>query len=126
MVAVIIKNPITGIKSVTEVETPVNLGRKGIRSDGLVRTVRFNRVTFGAQYCSFPVTSTDGYFYTDPDGERVLSGPGPDAIRQFIKPGFSLTVSGGFEPDENWVGLHIRGKRGFFTGAGYGIDPSKN
>lgn len=86
-------------------------------------------VQFGGMHCEFankPNATVSGYFYTSPRGDELLDGPGKNTIRQYIKEGFNLKVSGTFEVAELGLGLHTNGALGFFTDHGYGLDPDKN
>lgn len=101
--------------------------RKGImRNNGIKRDIRFRKVIVGAQYCGREAGFTGGYFYTDVYGKESRSGPGPDAVRQYIKPGFSATIMGKFEPTGQWLGKYIEGKHDFLRDIGYGVDPDSN
>jgi hypothetical protein len=42
----------------------------------------------------------DGVFYTDPYAQEVFSEPGESRMRQFIQPGFSVTIDGEFAVDD--------------------------
>lgn len=91
--------------------------------------MRMKDVQFGAMLCEFankPNATVSGYFYTSPKGDELLDGPGRNGIRQYIKEGFSLKVSGTFEVAELGLGLHGDGVQGFFTDHGYGPDPETN
>lgn len=117
----------TGIKSLKSPNTIVRLGRmigkKFYKSTGLNRSISASELKIGARYCP---GKASGVFYTDAAGKTVLKGPGRNAVRQFVKPGFSMVLDGRFETVDNWVGLHLEGGRGFFVDMGYGIDPDKN
>lgn len=121
------KTPGTGIKSLTETSTRVDLGRMVngafYKSTGLFRTLRLPKLTVAASLCP---GGASGEFYTDPSGKTVVSGPGPTHVRQYVQPGFSAVFSGKYEPVDQWIGLHSRGARGFFVDHGYGIDPDLN
>jgi len=67
-----------------------------------------------------------GYFYTDPMGHILLAGAEPYAIRQYIKPGFKLSMKGKYRATDTWLGLHQNGAKGFMRNVGYAIDPATN
>lgn len=129
LLAVILKTPNTGIKSLTRQNDLVRLGRPGKselrQSSGLNRSLRFNNLQFGAEFCPDSGAS-GGYFYTDANGTEIRSGPGPTSVRQFVKPGFKGTLDGRYEVEDIWSGLYEEDARGFFAGHGYGIDPTWN
>lgn len=117
----------TGMKSLTRPDSIVKLGRRNngklFQNAGLNRSITVSKFRIGAQYCP---GGKSGTFYTDPDGKRILSGPGRSAVKQFVKPGFNMMLDGRFEAVDNWVGMHLRGARGFMKDSGYGIDPENN
>lgn len=125
---VVLKLPNTAFKSLAEPNTIVNLGKKTrgrfYRSTGLNRSLRFRRLNIGAQHC--PEGAAGGFFYTDQFGKEIRSGPGPNSVRQFVKPGFNFVLNGRYEAVDTWTGLHFKGARGFFSDHGYGIDPDRN
>lgn len=92
----------------------------------LKRTIAFGGVELSAEHCGFGQDFEGGYFYTDVYGKELLGGPGPDAVRQFIKPGFKKMITGKFEAEGRWLKLHLSGIDRAFTGIGYGIDPKVN
>lgn len=126
---VVFKTPNTGIKSVRQQGTLVPLGRPGnstlARSRGLNRSLQFSGLKFGAEYC--PDSGTDdGVFYTNALGTEIRPGPGPNSVRQFVKPGFKGELNERYEVGNAWSGLHYENTRGFFVDHGYGIDPEQN
>lgn len=51
----------------------------------------------------------DGYFYTDVYGLNPgLSPDDPGAVRQYVKPGLSLSLDGRFTTEDAWRGLYVR------------------
>lgn len=51
----------------------------------------------------------DGYFYTDVYGLNPgLSPSDPGAVRQYVKPGLSLSLEGHFTTEDAWRGLYVR------------------
>lgn len=125
-VQVVFRQPATGIKTPDSL-TKVNLGRKYnnrfFKSTGLNRHIRMAGLQVSSKHCP---EGAAGKFYTNPSATTVLEGPGRNAIRQYVKPEFSVTIDGRFEAVDNWVGMHAKGWRGFFHDHGYGIDPNKN
>lgn len=123
----IFKRAITGIKSLEEPDVMVDLGRvidgKYYKQDGLKRDLIFRRLVISQADCP---GAASGTFYTDPTGETVLDGPGPTAVRQFVKPGLNIALNGIYGPEDNWVGLHLDGFRGQMFDHGYGIDVDVN
>ncbi len=67
-----------------------------------------------------------GKFYTDVYGEEMEDGPGTNNVRQFIKEGFRLEISGDFETADPWLGLYLNGIRGEMRNIAFGIDETKN
>ena len=123
-----LKSPGTGVKSTTKLDEMVRLERT-TRNNGAARSIRVAvPIVFSGAHCNFTNSAepVSGYFYTDPKGETLLSGPGPNAVRQYAKEGFSLSVSGVFEPVELGLGLHVNKGLGFFYDHGFGINPDKN
>lgn len=137
---VILKEPVTGIKSITEQSVRVNMGMcipgsipRGTECKETTRTFLYNPGVIRALFVldikiadSLCPDSKKGVFYTDVTASRTFAGPGPTHVRQYIKPGFSTILSGRFEPIEPWVGLHGYYGRGFFHDHGYGINPLEN
>ena len=117
----------TGIKSLQRADTSVKLGRRAegklFQNTGLNRSMSIKELKIGARYCP---EGKSGRFYTDVRGQRIVSGPGRTAVKQFVKPGFEMVLNGRFETVDTWVGLHTEGARGFFVDSGYGIDPEMN
>lgn len=126
-----IQDPITGILSMPG-KKPVWLGRtyadEGFRPNlGMKRTVRARNFTVSAEACGFGINFKGGHFYTDVHGKKLLKGPSPRAVRQFIKPGFRGSIYGKWTPSGLWHGLHRSSKEErFFLPHGYGIDHSVN
>ncbi len=66
-------------------------------------------------------------FYTDPYGKKLVKGPAPDAMRQFIKPGFRISIPDGiYMVDDTWLGLHKVGYIGGMQDIMNAIDSTKN
>lgn len=87
--------------------------------------------TLADHLCSFTLPNirggvNEGVFHTDPFGEKLLAGPEPYSIRQFIKPGFSITVKGKYRATDTWTGLHRKNSVGCMKNVGFGINPQIN
>lgn len=133
MLSTVFKRPNIGIRTVANLDHIVFLGLptagKFYRNLGLNRSFRVGKMQFGQEFCPLdPATSqaASGVFYTNPAGDMVLPGPGPNAVRQYFKEGFKIVLSGRFEVVDRDSGEHQKGARGFFLDHGYGIDPDKN
>lgn len=129
-VKVDVETPPTGISSKNELDDRVILGRqygdKFRRNDAINRSYRFKRFRVEAELCDFGGAMPQGYFYTDVNGTTLKNGPGPDAVRQYIKPGFKFEVSAKFETMDQWLGLHTKDALGFLRDHGFGVDPEVN
>lgn len=127
-----IERPSTGLKSDTDFTTRVKLGRtfrgKFVQNTGMSRSIRFSKNTIvGASSCVFEGgKKPQGYFYTDVYGLKVVKGPGPNAVRQYIKKDFETTYSFALETADQWLGLYQEGDKGFFKDSGFGIDANRN
>ena len=128
------KDMALAVKDATSMEE-VHLGR--MRDGKLERQVSVNRELrvrdwiLSDSLCVFYLPdisgkAVDGVFYTDPYGGKLLAGPGPSAIRQFIKPGFSLNVTGEFNTVDTWTGIHKDGATGSFRNIGHVLDADEN
>lgn len=124
-----IKNPVTGVRNVYDkVLKPVVLGSSTVNV-ATSRNLRIGGIEISAQHCKFDNYGglRGGWFYTDAYGKNVLSGPGTNAIRQYIKPGMRISLNGNFELGEDvWAGLFEHNKSGFFMDHGFGVDPMQN
>lgn len=122
-----LKLPNTGFKAVNQKDVVVDLGRmaggKFYKSVGLNRSIKAQNLEFAAEHCP---NGTSGVFYTNPAGTEIRPGPGPNAVRQFVKPGLKAVMNGRFETVDKWTGLHFKGARGFFADHGFGVDPNNN
>ncbi|KAI0558719.1 hypothetical protein FGB62_190g09 [Gracilaria domingensis] len=131
-----IRNPITGIVSPERADEIVNLGsmKDGvmIRHDGSSRLVRFRDFVFGEDYCIFPLRniyggrSVNGTFYTDASGGKLMSGPSETNIRQFVKPGFKMQMTGHYDVVDPWGGELLLDTDAGQSSNGHGIDPNVN
>lgn len=125
-------DPISGVRD-DSLSEKVRLGAKRdstfYDNVGAERTVHSKRLTVGASQCGFGPEFKGGTFYTDPLGQKILKSSSRDAVRQYIKPGFSLTMSGHWRPVGSWFGLHRntqREQQESFFDIGFGIDPGQN
>lgn len=84
------------------------------------------------KYCIFPLPDingkpdANGKFYTDPYGNVLLGGPGPEACAQLVHPGFNLKITGRYETMDTWYGMYTKGSSGSMKNVGYGIDENEN
>lgn len=121
-----IKDPATGMKRIKGHKRLVRLGRK-ILNVGVARKLRLRSMTVGQPHCNFGEDFKGGVFYTDAQGKKLVKGPGPAAIRQFIKPGFSISLNGNYElGNDKWFGLFEKRERGFRSDSAFGLDPLMN
>lgn len=125
-----IQDPVTGIASLQSMK-PVWLGRRTwtdgfVRNTGLKRTLQVRYLTLSASRCGFGSEFKGGYFYSDPFLKTLRTGPGPDTLRQYIKPGFEGKLYGLWRPSGRWLGLHKPRVKSFFADVGYGVNPAIN
>lgn len=92
------------------------------------RDLRFRGWEIGVEHCQMEnLRSKNGIFYTDPYGKKLVEGPAPNAMRQFIKPGFRLWIPDGiYMVDDTWLGLGQEGYIGGMVDIMNAIDASKN
>lgn len=123
----------TGIPTMARKKEKVLLGEfeSGVfyRSTGVARLMLANNFLVGRDYCyekfdKLPRRS--GYFYTNAWGTKLMSGPGRDAIRQYVRPGFSMRLNGEFKALDSWLGLYDTGVYNEMEDHGYGLNPDKN
>lgn len=129
--------PITGIQFADDLTSEIALGFDDedgfFKNNGLGRIMRANEFNFSEQRCMFHLedieggsSTSDGEFYTDARGKKLVKGPGPNAVRQFITTGFSLSLDGDYEAVESWTGLFVKDIDGRMFDYGYGLDPAVN
>ncbi len=127
-----IKDPGTALRTKdSDANDIVTLFRKAdgteYQQKNVNREFRATDWTIGADFCEFEGGQrADGVFYTDVYGKKILPGPSRNAVRQFIKPGFKLTLSGHFESTDSWLGVLTNGGKGSMRDVGYAIDASMN
>jgi len=104
-----IQNPAT---TCANIQCPSVISNGG--SSSTRRTIHFSNltITYAPSKDASDNKSGDGYFYTDPYGVATITPdvngqvPG-NAIKQFVKPGLSITLDGGFETEDAWRGLYV-------------------
>lgn len=131
-----IQDPSTGVRVMPPGTEKVNLGRIDQpgnvalfrRHISLRRTLRVKEFEISAEACGFGEGFAGGTFYTDPFGREVRPGPGPNNVKQYIKPGWKAKLNGKWQvgPGNHWMGVHVHGAKDFFLDHGYGINPSVN
>jgi hypothetical protein len=140
MLKVDIRDPGTAIKSAMSVESdPLTfLGRFadgdktkiGDPNLSINRRLQVRNYTVSSALCPNGTDANgnhDGVFYTDRYGKEVFSEPAPDRLRQFIKPGFSVTFEGDFSlSDDHSTGLFEVATEGKFTDFSFALDPATN
>lgn len=137
VVTVDVTNAATGVvRAATRGAQEVALGyyryRRFYRNIGNARQVRLAGFAVGEEFCRFAIDGVegtrlpDGSFYTDAYGRRLLKGAADGAIRQFVKRGFSLRISGKFGAAEAWTGLYVGGVFGAIVNYGYSVNPDVN
>ena len=96
-----IRDPITARAELGDSDrAAVMMNEPGEANCGFARTIiQQGPVTVGEKYCRFEddrklseAYSSNGEFYTDPYCKKLLDGPGPEAVRQYLEPGFRLTL----------------------------------
>lgn len=131
-----VTSPITGVKSVTELDVPVQLGyyQDGhfMRSTAQRRVLTIKDMKIGDENCMFDVGSIHGsrtplgYFYTDAYGKELMDGPGRQSVRQFLKPGFSISLNGKYEALDSWLQMYEKDHLSVVKNIGFGLDPNEN
>ena len=130
-------NPATAFKSVdnkVKQQLGFTWGDRSFKHDGSSRIVLMSDFEFGYDHCMFKLadimggTSKDGVFYTDPAGIKIVRGPGENSVKQFIKPGFSLSLQdfNVFDPVDVWTGLYEMNAERGVSSYGFVIDPEVN
>lgn len=67
---------------------------------GISRFVLSSGLRIDARDCGFGEDFKGGYFYTDADGNFLRTKSGKNTVRQYIKTGFSLSMSGSCQVTE--------------------------
>lgn len=129
-------NPISGIKVASDLTGKIDLGGDSdmgfMKNDGVGRILRASEYKIEENMCMFRLAdidggrSSDGEFYTNAFGTKLMSKPGPNAVRQFVTPGFSMTLDGNYEAVESWTGMYEKDHEGRMINYGYGVDPAVN
>lgn len=131
-----IKDPASALREAGTADQTIlgsSLNGELIPQLSLHRAIITEGMKVGETECSFSLSSIsglrakDGVFYTDPQGKRLLPGPGPNHVRQYIKPGFQAVIGEGkYEPADTWTGMYELKHTGSFQNIGFGIDPNYN
>jgi len=101
-----IQNPATSCNGINCTSLVTNGGNSSTR-----RTINFNNIR--VRYDPAKDPDRDGWFETNLYGDGPYipndysSGIGP--LRQYIKPGTDISLSGGFATEDAWRGLYVRG-----------------
>lgn len=127
---------ISGIKVASDLTDKLDLGSDSdlgfIKNNGVGRIFRAREYKLEESMCMFRISdinggrSSDGEFYTDVFGTKLVSKASADAVRQFVKPGFSLTLDGDYEATDSWTGMYKKDHEGRMNNYGYGVDPAVN
>jgi hypothetical protein len=92
----------------------------------LSRRLLLRSVTVAHNLCPHNGVDDNGVWYTDPKGYIAHTRPGPNNMRQYVKPGFSLVVADTnierYEVSDTWNGLYKKGIKGRFNNIANGVD----
>ncbi len=131
-----IKDPLQALRTAeSDSDDAIILGRdlhgRFKRNVGVNRDFRVTNLQIAEEFCQFRLSEIggipkSGVFYTDVYGKRIIKGPGRHAVRQYIKPGFRLNITGIFMVDDTWLGLHKKGIMGGLRDITYSVDPTQN
>lgn len=122
----------TGIPSIHEQDEKVFLGEElsGVfyRQAGQARTLLTPKFKFSFSDCErvLGTLPSNGVFYTDAKGLKLVDGPGKDAIRQYVKPGLHVEFQGEFRAVDSWTVLMEKESKDEMKDIGYGLDPDEN
>ena len=134
-----VKDPATALRtaSVRVDNNVVVLGREN--SDGSVqqglglnREFRSEKFVITDSACEFKLRNilarprSDGRFYTDAYGVKLVEGAGEHHVSQFVKMNFSLEISGDFMTTDTWLGLYRTGYNGAMKNVMNGVLPGEN
>jgi hypothetical protein len=98
------------------------------RHTSINRRMVMQYVTIADNLCPHGGKSDVGVWYTDPRGNTSYNAPGPNRMFQYMKPGFSLTLTDVnyvfYEVFDTWTGLFTMAtkKKGSFYDPGGGIN----
>lgn len=110
-----IKDPGTACRSAGKCSSQDDLVELGVEADeritifqtglGIIRDIIFEKTTIGEDECGveIPKRGDDYVFYTDPYCKEIVDGPGENAVRQVMKPGFKASLDGGFGVNDPWA-----------------------
>lgn len=94
--------PLTKLAPVVNWDQGVFTPNRGLRRDAL-----FDSVVLSRDQCDLEGDSGRGkVFYTDPYCKELRAGPGPDAVRQVLKPGWKGFLGGKYGSVESWYGMY--------------------
>lgn len=94
--------PLTRLAPVVDVSQGVFTPNRALRRDAL-----FDSVSISRGQCSLAGdTGGSSVFYTDPFCKEVRSGPGPNSVRQVLKPGWKGFLGGKYGSVESWYGMY--------------------
>lgn len=114
-------------ESISEVQLFKVINGEKVLNKNIIREFHAINWQLGDKHCYFEGRKpSSGYFYTDVYGKNVMDGPGINAVRQYIKPGFNLKISGTFMPADNWQRIMKRKRKGATADSGNAIDWEKN
>lgn len=122
----------TGIRSISDLSSRIDLGYKEngafYKQTGQARIFLAPKFKMSFADCERMLGSLpkDGVFYTDARGQALKSGPGRDAVRQYVKPGFLATIMGEFRAVNSWTVLMKKESKGEMKDIGFGLDPTRN
>lgn len=122
----------TGIRSMSDFDSRIDLGynENGVffKQAGQARIFLAPKFKFSFADCERMLgpLPANGVFYTDAKGETLKSGPGKDTIRQYVKPGLLVYLTGEFRAVDSWTVLMDKESKGEMKDIGFGIDPALN
>ncbi|GAB0494689.1 hypothetical protein MMPV_005985 [Pyropia vietnamensis] len=127
-----IKDPITGCRSLScpAAEVPAELAPTAdvprnifVPSRGLRRDLILNAVTVGRGSCPNLDGTIANTWYTDAACSRVLSGPGPGAVRQMAAAAWAgATLDGKYGSADSWSGWYSPMERSSSDGGFEAVD----
>lgn len=99
------RSPLTPLAPVIDPSKLVFHLNRGVR-----RTLKWDEVTLGRDHChatGMDTVAGADVFYTNAHCTRVLDGPGPGAVRQVMKRGWTGAIDGKFHSRESWYGHYV-------------------
>lgn len=122
----------TGIRTTSDLSSRIDLGstEKGVfyKQAGQARIFLAPKFKLSFSNCERVLGSLppNGVFYTDAKGENLLSGPGSNAIKQYVKPGLLVEIMGEFRAVDSWTAMMKKESKGEMKDIGFGLDPARN